>query len=197
KNSLAASVRFGARNHNNYQDGLFTESYINDAFNRSTMYDVKTKDLSNTIDLNLTYTRLYDKPQKELNILALYSKNNRDNDSDSRLLEALGNVQDERSFLNRYDSYNQEVGLQLDYQTPIGENQIVEFGGKDIMRKVYSDFTRFEDFGGPEYEPVSGERYSNNLNYDQNVLSGYLAYTLNLSNGISVKAGSRYEYTTI
>lgn len=197
KNSLAASVRFGARNHNNYQDDLFTESYINEAFNRSTLYDVKTKDLSNTIDLNLTYTRLYDKPQKEFNILALYSKNNRDNDSDSRLLEALGDIQDERSFLNRNDSYNQEVAIQLDYQTPIGDNQIVEFGGKDIMRKVYSDFTRFEDFGGPEYEPVSSERYSNNLNYDQNVLSGYLAYTLNLSNGISVKAGSRYEYTTI
>ena len=40
-----------------------------------------------------------------------------------------------KGFKNLNDSYNQEITLQADYQTPIGTNQIVEFGGKDIMQK--------------------------------------------------------------
>jgi outer membrane receptor protein involved in Fe transport len=196
KNALAASVRFGARNNKTYQDGLFTQYFQDDIFSRSTLQNVVTKDISNTIDVNLTYTRLYEKPQKEFNILALYSKNDRNNDFENLLLEELGGS-DASSFLNLNDSYNQEIAVQADYQTPIGSTQIIEFGGKDIMRKVYSDFTRYEDMGDGQYEIVPGEGYSNNLNYDQNVLSGYLAYTLSLKNGYSIKAGSRYEYTTI
>jgi outer membrane receptor protein involved in Fe transport len=192
KNSLAASVRFGARNHKNYQDGLFTQYFKNDAFVKSTLQDVISKDLSNTVDVNLTYTHLYDKPQREFNLLALYSKNNRNNDFDNFLLEEI-NSPSTNSFRNLNDSYNQEIAIQADYQTPIGSTQILEFGGKDIMRKVFSDFSRFQDNGDGQYV----EESSNNLDYDQNVLAGYLAYTLSLKNGYSFKAGSRYEYTTI
>ena len=89
KNTLAASVRFGARNNKTYQDGLFTQYFQNDVSSRSTLQDVVTKDLSNTVDINLTYTRLYEKPQKEFSILALYSKNNRNNDFQNTLLEQI------------------------------------------------------------------------------------------------------------
>ena len=41
-----------------------------------------------------------------------------------------------KGFKNLNDSYNQEITLQADYQTPIGTNQIVEFGGKDIMERL-------------------------------------------------------------
>ncbi len=74
---------------------------------------------------------------------ALYSKNNRNNDFENRTIEENG-VSAFKGFKNLNDSYNQEITLQADYQTPIGTNQIVEFGGKDIMRKAYSDFMRFE-----------------------------------------------------
>ena len=60
KNSLAASVRFGARNNKNYQDDLFTETYFPETFTpnyTSSIRNVVTEDLSNTIDVNLTYTR--------------------------------------------------------------------------------------------------------------------------------------------
>ena len=45
-----------------------------------------------------------------------------------------------KGFKNLNDSYNKEITLQADYQTPIGTNQIVEFGGKDIMRKALQRF---------------------------------------------------------
>jgi outer membrane receptor protein involved in Fe transport len=194
KNSLAASVRLGARNNKNSQDNFFTETFGTDY--RSNLRDVITDDNSNNIDVNLTYTRLYEKPQRELSFLALYSKNNRNNDIESRTKEIDG-VEHLEGFKNLNDSYNQEITLQADYQTPIGTTQIVEFGGKDIMRKAYSDFNRLNDFGDGVYVPTADSDFSNNLNYKQNVMAGYLAYTLNLQKGYSVKAGSRYEYTTI
>src|SRR5690606_36951928 len=85
---------------------------------------------------------------------------------------------------NESDSYNQEVTLQADYVAPIDDKQIFEIGAKNIMRKVYSDVT-------------GGNTGRNNLNYDQNVMAGYLTYTVNFNSGYSLKAGSRYEYTMI
>ncbi len=35
---------------------------------------------------------------------------------------------------------NSEFTLQTDYQTPIGKNQLIEFGAKGIFRTVGSDF---------------------------------------------------------
>src|SRR5688572_1196640 len=196
KNTLAASVRFGARNNETYQDGLFTQYFQNDVSSRSTLQDVETKDLSNTVDINLTYTHLYEKPQKEFSILALYSKNNRNNDFQNRLLEQFNSPESE-SFINFNDSYNQEIAVQADFQTPIGTNQILEVGGKDIMRRAFSDYERFEQDADGQYYAVTTPDYDNNLNYDQNVLAGYLAYTVSLDKGYSIKAGSRYEYTVI
>ena len=196
-NLLAASVRFGARNNISYQDDLLTEAYSNGTLTQSTIRDVKTNDLSNTVDVNLTYTHLYEKPQKEFSIMALYSKNNRNNDFENRTKEENGSSFS-RGYKNLNDSYNQEMTLQADYQTPIGTNQMVEFGGKDIMRKVFSDYSYFADnTGSGVYLPSDSVQLTNNLNYNQNILAGYLSYTLNIGNGYSVKAGSRYEYTTV
>lgn len=197
KNSLAASVRFGARNNKSYQDNLFTDAYVDNVFSNSSLRNVVTNDLSNTVDVNLTYTHLYEKPQKEFSLMALYSKNNRNNDFENRTYEEDG-IEILKGYKNLNDSYNQEITLQADYQSPIGKNQIVEFGGKDIMRKAFSDFTYLSDVNGTgDYQASTEARLTNNLNYDQNIVSGYLSYTLSLQKGYSLKAGSRYEYTTI
>src|SRR5690606_903791 len=77
-------------------------------------------------------------------------------------------------------------------------NQMIEFGGKSIMREVLSNFTSFRDNEGDgSYELQQSASLTNNLNYNQNVSAGYLSYTLNTSNSIDFKAGARYEYTTI
>jgi outer membrane receptor protein involved in Fe transport len=197
KNSLAASVRFGARNNKTYQDNFLTEAYQDDVFRSSSLRDVVSNDLSNTVDINLTYTHLYEKPQKEFSLMALYSKNNRNNDFENRTKEENG-LELYKGFKNLNDSYNQEITVQADYQTPIGTNQMFEIGGKDIMRKAFSDFTYLEDADGSGiYVPSNNTTLTNNLNYDQNIVGGYLSYTLTLPKGYSLKAGARYEYTTI
>jgi hypothetical protein len=71
-------------------------------------------------------------------------------------------------------------------------------GAKNISRKVLSDFQTFQATGSDgDYVESAASSLNNNLNYSQNVTAGYFAYTLNTKKNISVKAGSRYEYTTI
>lgn len=197
KNSLTGSMRFGARNGSNYQDDLLTQLSSGNTITASTLRNVKTVDNSGTYDFNLTYTRLFDKPQQEFSVLGLFSRNNRNNDFSNIIYEQDG-LPTNSGIKNLNDSYNEEMTLQVDYQTPISDNQLVEFGGKNIFRQVYSNFTYFQDPDGDGvFEPVDNSQFTNNLNYDQNVTAGYLAYTLSMKSSYSVKAGARYEYTMI
>lgn len=193
KNSLAASVRFGIRNNENEQFDLqrYTDGTL------FTLQDIYSNDQSNNVDVSLTYTRLYDKPQRELSFQGLYSLNNGDNVFEN-FDKDLSNESVTGRFKNLNESFNREITLQADYQTPIGTTQMVEFGGKSILRQVVSDFTSYYGAGSDgAYVPSSSSNLSNNLNYDQNIAAGYLSYTINTRIGYSLKAGSRYEYTTI
>ena len=195
-NSLTASVQYGGRNSFNNQNHLLTQSYQNDALLTSSLKDVKVTDLSNTVDASLTYTHTFEKPQREFSLMTLYSRNNRSNNFVNNLLNESDFSTD--SFLKNVNkSFNQEVTIQGDYQTPIGTNQLVELGGKNIARKVSSDYKYFSAGSDGIYTPLTNSALANIFNYNQNVTSGYLAYTLSLPSGYSLKAGSRYEYTTI
>jgi outer membrane receptor protein involved in Fe transport len=196
KNALAASVRFGVRNFSNFQNDLTTQLYRGGLLDNSTVADVTSQDLSNNVDANFTYTHYYEKPQRELSFQGLYSRNNRTNDFENIYTDSFNTAPINR--LNINDSYNQEITLQLDYQTPISTNQMFEIGGKNITRKVFSDFETFEARGADgSYVASTSDRFTNNLNYDQNVTAGYLSYTYTTKKNYSFKVGSRYEYTTI
>ncbi|MBX2897676.1 MAG: TonB-dependent receptor [Cyclobacteriaceae bacterium] len=197
KNSLAASVRFGVRNNQSFQDNLISQIYRNDALISNSLRDVNTNDLSNNMDMNFTYTRLFDKPQREFSVLAMYSRNNRNND----FTNTIYNADTEGIFQrlkNLNDGVNEEYTLQVDYQTPVGDNQLFEIGAKDIKRKVLSDFQLFTAAGATgAYVPETDASRSNQLNYDQDVVSGYMSYTYSAKSGYSFKGGARYEYTII
>ena len=203
-NSLAASVRFGVRNANNYQDNLLTKSYnLATAFPATlpapistSLRQVDVADLSNTVDVNLDYTHYYKKPQRELSFLTLFSRNNRTNNfeniiQDPTELDVLSRRRNDNA------AFNQEITFQADYQTPINTNQMLELGGKQIMRNVSSDYDYFISTGTTPYVKDPNGSLSNIFNYDQNVTAGYLSYTFSTKSSFSFKAGSRYEWTTI
>lgn len=196
KNSLAASVRFGVRNNRTFQDDLTTQRFFNDELIASTLAENENKGAYNNIDASFNYTHYYDKPQREFAFQSMFSRNNGNSLFENFLLDP-----SDRSLLNRFrndnDSYNQEVTFQVDYQTPIGTTQMFEIGGKSIMRSVLSDFASLQSTGNEPYAPSLSAGFNNNLNYDQDIVAGYVAYTLSLKNGYSVKAGSRYEHTVI
>jgi outer membrane receptor protein involved in Fe transport len=193
KNFITSSVRFGLRNNKRNQYDLTSETYLNEILERYSLSNVENLDNANNVDASLTFTHLYTKPQHELSFQGQYSRNNQTSDFINDVLESSFGSED---FKNVNDSYNQEITLQGDYQVPLSTNQMLELGAKDIMRKVNSDFSSFV-FDGSTFVPRSGENLNNNLNYDQNVMAGYLSYTVSTKQGYSFKAGSRYEYTTI
>lgn len=160
----------------------------------SSLSDNKTIGESGTVDLSLTYTHLFEKPQQELSVLTSFSRNDRVNDFISTNYNTTDN-----SILNRFknenDGINEELTVQIDYITPIGTNQIVETGFKQITRTVTSNFRSSLAIDGTQFEEIASN--NNQLNYNQDVTSGYGSYTYAAKSGYSLKTGLRYEYTTI
>ena len=197
RNFLSASVQYGLRNGHNFQDGLRTERFVNNGLSSSSLQDVETTDNSGNVDATLGYTHNFAKPQQEFSILTQYSRNNRTND---QLFDAFD--ESNASILSRIknlnESVNQEITVQADYQTPINKNQFFELGAKAIQRRVSSDYTLFKAQGaeGP-FLPSQDARLSNVFDYNQNITAGYFSYTLTMAKVYTLKAGSRYEYTTI
>ena len=186
--SLAAGVRFGTRNQISSQN-ITTLKTLGTAAPVTTYRDVDVKDLSGTIDLNLDYNKTLKKPQQELSILSLFSRNNRTNNFDADNFSS-NDVQ--RELLsqdgNNNKSYNQESTIQVDYQTPFKKNQLLEVGAKGIFRQVQSNIIYY----GP------GKQDENNkLDYDQNVAATYVSYTYSTKSKFTFKVGGRYEYTHI
>jgi outer membrane receptor protein involved in Fe transport len=199
KNTVTASVRYGLRNNNGFQDNLTSQSFQNGSTIpvSSSLRNVTTVDQSGTVDLNFNYTHLFEKPQQEFSILALYSRNDRNNDFTNSILNFTTEDIISR-FKNENQGLNEEFTIQADYQTPLGDNQMLELGAKNIRRKVLSEFAYFTATGSDgEYILQENQNLSNQLNYNQDVLASYISYTYSAKSGYSLKTGARYEYTII
>ncbi len=197
--SLTASLRYGARNGNSYQDNLRTQTYTPLGPNLSysdARRNVNTIDRSGTIDANVTYTHTY-KPQQELSVLALYSRNNRTNNFVADLLGGTDFQTITGRQRNDNPSDNQESTLQVDYQTPIKSNQLLEFGGKGIFRQVNSQYQYYRALSAETGYQLDPTRPANGLDYNQNIAASYLSYTYTSKSRYTIKAGARYEYTFI
>ena len=194
-NFITGSFTYGFRDRNNFQDELLTQTYVNGTLSGSSLRDVNIQDMSHTMDVSLNYTHLFKKPQREFSLLTLYSRNNRTNDFLNDSLNS--DFSTSNSLRNLNNSYNQEITVQADFLTPVGKTQILEFGGKNILRDVTSEFRSETSIGdnGP-WIPM-GASSGRNFEYNQNVTAAYIAYTLNFWKNYSLKLGSRYEYTMI
>src|SRR5690554_4999356 len=166
-NWVSASVGYGLFNFKNKQDNLLSETYMDVILVNSLLRQVNMDNLSNNIDVNFNYSRTYEKPQKEFSILGLYSRNNRTNDFINSLFDQDFDLIASRT-KNENASNNQEFTLQLDYITFIGsgDNQIFEYGAKNIMRMANSDYAYFSADGasGP-YEQIDDVQLSNEFDY--------------------------------
>ena len=191
--SLTGNVRYGVRNFSRTQDlvsQIFTDNTLSSTFSR----DLTTKDLSNSVDVNLDYVRTF-KPQQEWSIATQYSRGDLTNNFDADLLNSSSQISSRQKNINL--NLNQEVTFQTDYQTPIGTNQIFEFGGKGIFRNVNSNFKYQLADGSSTNYVDDATRPSGLLDYNQNIAGAYLSYTLSTKSKYTVKVGSRYEYTSI
>ena len=193
--TLNAGLRFGVRNNTQFQDNFITKT-TGAYFPVYNARNVQTKDNSGTLDANIDYTHTYAKPQQELSLSAQYSRNNRNNDFTANILNTADFATITARQQNLNNSYNQESTLQADYQTPVGKNQQIEFGGKGIFRQVESNYSYLLASGNTALQ-TDASRPANTLNYNQNIGAGYFSYLLTTKNKYSIKAGLRFEHTTI
>lgn len=190
--ALSAGLRYGTRNFIQKQD-LTINQFENGTLDNTSLRKVDRKDLSGTIDFNIDYIRTF-KPQQEWSISTLYSRTGLTNNFNTDLLSESGAVGSKLKNENKNE--NSEFTLQTDYQTPIGKNQMLEFGAKGIFRTVNSDF-KYLVAGESGDFTLSTTNPAGALNYNQNVAAGYVSYTLTTKNKYTFKAGTRYEYTGI
>lgn len=196
-NSLSLGVVIGANNHPVDQYGFFTENYLNGAPSDLTKQNNKITNNSNQIDATLTYTLSGKKPEREFSFLTEYSQNKQVYDYENIFLDETNDaVTNGLKSIN--NSINREITFEADYQTPTAKDQLLEFGAKDIIRTASSDYNYYSAADASlDYLPVSSTDLSNNFNYRQNVASGYLSYTLQLFKDYTLRAGTRYEYTSV
>ena len=194
-NWIGATVNFGLRRFSSQQDDRLSQTYQSEVLVAELFQDVQNLNSSLQMDANLTYIRTFEEKGKEVSVLGLYSQNNQTNNFETENLGSSDEILNRLKNIN--DSNNKEITLQVDYVEPIGEKQILEIGGKTINRLVYSDFQYLRSDGTNDYQAIPNRELTNQFDYNQNVSAGYLSFTSELPKDFSIKAGGRYEYTTI
>jgi len=189
---LSGGVSYGVRNFSRDQlqtTNIYDDQTLVSAFLR----DIDSERESGTYDFNLDYLKRF-APGHELSFSTLYSTT----DEGSNFISA--NLDNEETILNQLnnlnDNTNKEFTVQADYIMPIGDKQIVEVGGKGIMRQVNSDFSYLSATGTGAFS-FDPNRPAGQLDYGQDIVAAYGAYTLSLPADITVKAGLRYEQTML
>lgn len=139
-------------------------------------------------DINLDYTHIF-KPQQELTLLALFSQN----DVDNFINQDQQNAQEQLYYVQRNTNanMNREITLQSDYTQAFSKASRLEVGAKLILRKAESN-AQYLVFYPLENQEAPDE---NLLNYQQNVLAGYVSYRTTLFQKYMLRAGARYEQT--
>ncbi|MDW3651908.1 MAG: TonB-dependent receptor [Bacteroidia bacterium] len=189
---ISGNVRYGIRRFS--RDQLqSTEVFVNEVLQNSSLRDISSTRYSGSVDVNLDYLKVF-KPQQEWSISTLYSRDDMNNNFVSDNLSDNNEVLN--SLKNRDNSLNQEVTVQTDFITPIGDKQIFEVGAKGIFRMVNSDYsylvaTASEDFS------LDISRPAGTLDYGQNVTAAYTSYTLSVAGDYTFKGGVRWERTYI
>jgi len=194
-NFLNASVRYSQFNRHTYQDGLMSNFYDGAVPDSTLLNGVGVTGTSGTVDATLDLTHVFVKG-REFSFLTLFSRtdatngftNVQEDPADGALIGRFGNAD---------RSSNQEITLQADYQTPLDSNQLLEFGAKQIVRGVISDYDNEVAAGGGPFIVETSPGLTNRFSYHQNVEAGYLEYTLNTRSRFSFRAGARYEYAII
>ncbi|MCE7064632.1 TonB-dependent receptor domain-containing protein [Dyadobacter sp. CY326] len=190
--SITAGVRYGVRNFRSQQD-LITRIMKSGTMDENSSRNVDSKNLSGTIDANIDYLHTF-KPQQEWSISTLYSRNDLTNDFDADILNGSNELLNRQRNLNK--SINQEFTLQSDYQTPIKKNQLLEFGGKAIIREVTSAYNFLIADPTGDFRPET-DQPAGDLTYHQNIAAGYTSYTYTTKKRYTFKGGLRYEHTFI
>lgn len=90
------------------------------------------------------------------------------------------------------DAHTEEHTVQVDYVNPLTDKHYIDFGGKYIYRKNYSDVAKWVADDAGTF--VKSDDPTNKYSQLRNIVAAYADYKLKLG-AFGAKAGVRYEYT--
>ena len=193
KSNLAAGIRMQGGNY------AFKTTQVSTQYRQNAITGLNTR-VSNiefenlNYDVNLDYNRQFSKTGQELTVLGLLSRSNRDNYNYADVYNADNYLSVKEQNLN--DAYNEEKTFQADYTHPLKKDQLLEVGGKAILRYAESDY-RFL-LADPATAPfVIQPNRTDVFSYHQDVAAAYASYGFSLLKKYNFKLGTRYEHTSI
>ncbi len=144
-------------------------------------------------DYYLDYTHNFRKKDRMLSLSGLLNKSR----GDSWYVSDLQFKQVQEYVIEKADkdNFNTEITFQSDYSTTMRKSKI-EAGVKAIFRDFVNDFKVYNQ------DPISNQFVlnpdrTNLFQFNQNVFSGYLLYSLKTESKYSIRIGGRTEYTRL
>lgn len=193
KNNINASVAFRPFNMSLNNDITSVQQLQQVEIER--FRRVQTSDNTNkTMDATIDYKYKFKKPNQELTLSGQFSNNDRPSNYSIDQYNSLG-IKDYYELSDNLGK-NREVTGQIDYTHPVSEKLVLDLGGKSIFRRVESNYSfdtlnYITNLGGHD----AGR--SSSFGYFQDVYAGYAEGTWTITDRWGLKAGVRYEKTTI
>ncbi|SHK35072.1 TonB-dependent receptor domain-containing protein [Chryseobacterium polytrichastri] len=198
-NTLSGSVSYN--DFANKSIGLINqEQYITDFSNSSEQSIIGyrnsvNRSSVNSIDGNLSYRKTFKKEGQELTADYVVSYGS-PNSNYLQTQSLTGGLSPYNGISGQNPGTDYTHNLSIDYVQPINDKITLEMGTKAILQHI----TNATDVN--VLDPVSGQYLSDpfqsyHLKYDMGVYAAYLSSSLKLFNWLDVRAGARYEYTTV
>lgn len=197
KNTITVAALYRLSNEDNeanlqYQD---FDQNRNPLFITNRTDDEREKD--NNEEYNINYTRTFDKKGQKWTVDVQYRDNSETESSD--LLEQTFVVQGETTEpdllqRSRNEEFDKGWFIQSDYVHPFGSKGKIEVGVRNTIRNIGNDYLVEELDENSEWQNLEG--FSNNFNYDENILATY-AIVGNEINRFSYQLGLRMEITDL
>lgn len=198
KNNLSATLRVSKYNGTSDRTNkTLVTSTIPENLGNTLSNDRNTTDgksASGNIDVNLDYSRKFKQKGQELNLLMLYSRNDREG-KNYTVRENMEDVINQR-LQNNNDASITETTFQGDYVQPLKKWGRFEVGAKAILRTNLSSY-QLTSATSAEAPLVTDPRRTNLFTYHQDVYSTYLSYNFQVKKKLNFRLGGRYEYTNI
>jgi ferric enterobactin receptor len=190
-NSINSSLNYRGRggSRNSTIDGSFENYILNSLYEYSR--DNESSNFNQGIDWNIDYTKKFAGNKERELTFALQI------DTDISTNENFASYSD-KVFLEDNENFgiNDEYIFQTDYVHPFSPMIKLESGIKGIYRDMSSDYKKILIDKTSSEETIDDKR-TDVFNYHQLVYGAYSSLLLNLPLQISVKAGLRYEHTSL
>ena len=177
------------------------EQYINDLSNASeqSIIGYRTSDNRssvNSIDGNLSYRKTFQKDGQELTADYVVSYGfPKSNYLQTQSLAGALSPYNGISGNNPGTDYSHNISI--DYVQPINDKVTLEMGAKTILQHI-TNTTNVDVLNVLSEQYESDPFQSYRLKYDMGIYAAYLSSSLKLfNNWLDVRAGARYEYTTV